>query len=429
LSDLGITQRRSEITDLVIIGNSLTGLVAAISAAEKGMSVRLLGEGTGLIHLSSGCIDILGSMPGKEESVTNPMESLPKFLELVPRHPYGVIGQSLLQKSFDLFQDITHVCGLNYHGNYGENRYFLTAAGTLKQSCYYPASFHTPSIEEIKAIRFLAIDNIGGFFPALATALCNKMFPDLPVDFHEVNTFSEVGKRMTSLALSFKLQDMDNREAFVQSISPYCESGFALGIPAIFSPLTATEIIQRIRKLYGCFLFEMATIPPSLPGYHLGKSLLEYAVSLGVEPFMGSRVTCFHRQGRRVTDVTIERPGRDIKVRAQNFLLATGSLLGGGLKISGKQIREPLFELPVEAPEQSEWFAQRFFQSRHPIRRSGIRVNEELRPLSSDDEMIYDNVQVAGTILAGADIIAERSGGGVCIGSAYKAIECLKGMV
>ncbi|MFC1850325.1 anaerobic glycerol-3-phosphate dehydrogenase subunit GlpB [candidate division CSSED10-310 bacterium] len=410
-------------TDLVIIGNSLTGLVAAIAAAKKGLSVRLLGEGTGLIHLSSGCIDVLGRAGDQDEKlVENPLKAISEMVSHDPEHPYYFIGDPALEEGLSFFQDITHTCGLNYMGQPDQNRYFITAAGTLKQSCLYPSRFNTPRLEDITAIRFLALKGIRGFFPALATALCKKIFPQIPVDYHQLDLLSEHGERVTPLLLSHRLQDLEQRDFFVSKIEQYCEPGLAIGIPALFSPLVATEIGQRLLKQFKVYLFEMATIPPSLPGYHLGQALLEYAVSLGVEPFIGGKVTKFSGTGRTVNGVFIKRPGRDVHIAGDNFLLATGSLLGGGLKIKGNQIIEPLFQIPVKAPEKSSWYGTAFFKSKHPIRKAGLKVNHEMRPCSLAGESLFNNVQVAGTILAGADTITERSGGGICIGSAFKAI-------
>lgn len=401
--------------------------MAAIFAARKGHKVRLLGEGTGLIHLSSGCIDVLGVLPEAPfKYEEDPLAAFDRLCELVPTHPYAQIGKKTLEESISLFQEVTHICGLQYLGEIRKNRFFITAAGTLKHSCYYPYSFNTPDPREIEAIRFLDIKGVRGFFPALATALSRKIFPTIPVDYHELDLFDELSERNTPLALSRRFFSLSHRERFMEKVGPFCEKGYAIGIPAIFPPLAAREIIQRLRKIYTVFLFEMATIPPSLPGYHLGQSLLEYAVSLGVEPFIGGKVISFDSKDDSINSVEIERPGRNRTIRGDHFLLATGSLLGGGLVIKRDKIQETLFHLPVEAPERDRWFGKSFYSSRHEIRKAGIRVDDEMKPINDKGKPLFRNLHAAGTILAGADIITERSGGGLCLSSALKAVHALQ---
>jgi hypothetical protein len=55
----------------------------------------------------------------------------------------------------------------------------------------------------------------------------------------------------------------------------------------------------------------------------------------------------------------------------------------------------------------------------HPVFRSGIAVNPEMRPIGLKDRTLVSNLQVAGTILAGGDYLHELSMDGVDLASAF----------
>jgi len=52
-------------------------------------------------------------------------------------------------------------------------------------------------------------------------------------------------------------------------------------------------------------------------------------------------------------------------------------------------------------------------------------VNKDFRPLNGNAEAVYDNLLCAGTTLAHAEVIRERSFEGVAIGTGYAAAQLL----
>jgi glycerol-3-phosphate dehydrogenase subunit B len=111
------------------------------------------------------------------------------------------------------------------------------------------------------------------------------------------------------------------------------------------------------------------------------------------------------------------------KIEGKAFILATGGLVGRGIRSSRSSLTEPLFDLPVSFPKKrSDWFRKFFFDSLgHPINKAGIEVDDGLRPAEEGKKPIFENLLVTGAELAGFDAIREKSGGGVAIASGHKA--------
>jgi glycerol-3-phosphate dehydrogenase subunit B len=111
--------------------------------------------------------------------------------------------------------------------------------------------------------------------------------------------------------------------------------------------------------------------------------------------------------------------------RASAYVLATGKFMGGGLDAQPNRVFETLLDLPVQYPQnRKEWFnPQLLTPAGQPFNSFGVEVNENLQPVDSTGKIIYQNLFAAGGILAHADSMAEKSGGGVAIATGYLAGE------
>ena len=90
----------SRIVDVLVVGSGLAGLVAALTAAEQGRSVRLLTTGMGSLAISGGSVDFLGYADSRLAS--DPWQSL----ALLPEdHPYRLLGAESVRSAFQFFSD------------------------------------------------------------------------------------------------------------------------------------------------------------------------------------------------------------------------------------------------------------------------------------------------------------------------------------
>jgi anaerobic glycerol-3-phosphate dehydrogenase len=69
---------------------------------------------------------------------------------------------------------------------------------------------------------------------------------------------------------------------------------------------------------------------------------------------------------------------------------------------------------------RKEWFNTKLLTAAgQPFNSFGVEVNEDLQPVDPAGRVVYRNLFAAGGILAHADSMAEKSGGGVAISRLY----------
>jgi glycerol-3-phosphate dehydrogenase subunit B len=83
-----------------------------------------------------------------------------------------------------------------------------------------------------------------------------------------------------------------------------------------------------------------------------------------------------------------------------------------------------LFDLPVTQPEnRSGWLSNDFFDpAGHPVNRAGIETDDCFRPLDKAGAVFHPRLYAAGSILAYQDWKREKSGAGISLVSAFKAV-------
>ena len=157
-----------------------------------------------------------------------------------------------------------------------------------------------------------------------------------------------------------------------------------------------------------------------LSGADLAIKMFEHTQELGVE-FDYKTVIDITDDGLWKT-ITCEEDHTAYKARA--VILATGRFLSGGLEAHRNGIKEHLLDLPVvQAADRGLWYEERYTDPKgHAIHRAGIEVDAAFRPLGEKGQPFNQCLFAAGIILAHQDWIRGRSGAGIAIASAYRAV-------
>jgi glycerol-3-phosphate dehydrogenase subunit B len=149
--------------------------------------------------------------------------------------------------------------------------------------------------------------------------------------------------------------------------------------------------------------------------YALRAALIE----LGGRIQIGEIIDHVDRDRDRVTAVATEAAARTTTYRTGAVILATGGIAGGGLVADhAGNLDEVVLGLPVEAPDFADWLSPNAFDpAGHPLEAAGIRTDKELRPVDPSGKAPFENVRVAGSMLAGQRYLRERCRDGVAIAS------------
>jgi glycerol-3-phosphate dehydrogenase subunit B len=216
-------------------------------------------------------------------------------------------------------------------------------------------------------------------------------------------------------------------EAMARAIAAAPGSGGRVAVPAVLGIRDHAAVLEAIRAKIPAATFEMPLVPPSVPGMRLYAALRAALIRAGGHVQIGEMIETIDRDGRAVTAVVSAAAARTYTVRAGALVLATGGIAGGGLIAERDgRLLEPLLGLPVEAPPADDWLAVDAFEpAGHPLEKAGIRTDAELRPVDADGTPVFENVRVAGSLLAGQRYIRDRCGDGVALASGWRAARSL----
>jgi glycerol-3-phosphate dehydrogenase subunit B len=216
------------------------------------------------------------------------------------------------------------------------------------------------------------------------------------------------------------------QQRLINALKLIARTGERIGLPAILGRAAHSQVIAALQQELNTEIFEIPTLPPSVPGIRLATALRQALAQRGVRVEIGMEAIGFHAEGGAIQYVETATSARPLKHRANSFLLATGGVLGGGFDSNpAGRFWETLFNLPLTVPQdRRQWFRPRFLDERgQPAFRGGVAVNDAFQPVNATGDVVYANLWAAGGLLAHMDPILERSLEGVAIASGVASAE------
>jgi glycerol-3-phosphate dehydrogenase subunit B len=412
--------------DTVVIGAGLAGLTAALRLAEEGQQVLLVAKGVGSTHLGGGTIDVLGY---HTERVDSPARALASFIQAHPDHPYARVTPPLIAVSLEWFR--SRMSEHLYVGGLDRNVLLPTALGVLKPSAMVPESMVFGDAGAGGRFAIVGFRALKDFYPAY---LADNLGRAGPVNGRSVSARSvEVRPSLDGqadvgpLGFARRFEEPAFRKAVIAEVEDRLEPGERVGFPAVLGLREAPAVWREIRDTLGTDVFEIPTLPPSVPGIRVFGALRDALRRAGGRIIMGGAVVGARTEGGRVVGVVVEAAARPISHDARWFVLATGGFASGGLVMdSFGVVRETIFGLPVAGvpgPEEERFGAG--YLDPHPMSRAGVAVDEQLRPAGREGEALYANLHAAGATLAGAEPWREKSGDGISLATGYAAASAI----
>jgi glycerol-3-phosphate dehydrogenase subunit B len=393
----------------------------------------VLAAGIGTTHLSPGWVGVLGpealaSLRGSNERSTKPPQDLASAIERWitdhPEHPYALAGLVALRDGISLFREICAAEGLIYAGDLRANYRLPTALGALIPVALAPESFVAGDARLPGAMLIAGPAGWRDFYPAL----CAGNLVRQGVAAHSaVFALPEAatGKfDATPGGLARLFERADVRARVATQLKANLNGAARVGFPAVLGLEGHAEAWRDLQDRLGVSVFEIPTLPPSVPGIRLYSAFKSALLRSGVRILLDMTAVRGQTEGNRAVDVVVPSAAREARYRADRVILATGGLYGGGLLTDRYgNIREPIFDLALSTSGSfAEWFDERFLSKQgHPVHLTGVRANSHLQPVDETGVVLLENVRIAGRLLGGYDPVIEGSTEGVWLATAYRA--------
>lgn len=407
-------------TQLAVIGSGIAGFAASIFAVNRKIAAAQVGN-TGAVAYTTGYLDLIGRCDGV--AVADAWQALASLRETEPLHPLCRVAPDDIHQAFVEFTDFLGACGLAYSAPGPANITALTPVGTLKPTLCVPVTMAAGPRALANRSPCVIVDFRGlkGFSGAEVVANLRARWPDLTTQriafpgMEHGEVYPEVMARALEVPAT--------REKLAEALRGIAGSARVIGLPAILGMHRPDHVLVELERLTGREIFEIPTMPPSVPGIRLRELFQQVLPQRGVTLIPQQRVTALSFAGDGATLALRDSYG-PIRVHAQAVILATGRFLSGGLEAHPAGIREHLLDLPVTQPaDRSDWYHERYTDPRgHPIHRAGIEVDDSFRPLTREGRRHHERLFAAGVILAHQDWIRGRSGAGIAIATAFRAV-------
>jgi len=407
---------------LAIIGSGIAGFAASIFAVNRKIATAQIGN-TGAVAYTTGYLDLLGKLDDAATTVTDPWQALEKLRKAQPKHPLSRVPTADIRHGFDEFTAFLGECGLAYSRPGESNITALTPVGTLKQTLCVPATMAAGPRAFAAKSPCVIVDFIGlkGFSGRQVVANLQDRWPDLGTEriaFPDM-AHGEIYPEVMARALEVPA----TREKLAEALKMAAGQAKVIGLPAILGMHCPDHVRAELERLTGLEIFEIPTMPPSVPGIRLRELFEQVLPQKGVTLIPQQKVTALTFDDNCAM-LSLSDSYGPIRVQAQAVILATGRFLSGGLEAHPDSIREHLLGLSVTQPaDRTLWYRDRYTDPRgHAIHRAGIEVDDAFRPLHRDGRLYNERLFAAGIILAHQDWIRGRSGAGIAIATAYRAV-------
>ena len=407
---------------VIVIGAGLAGLSAAWQASQNGKSVLVLAKGWGTTHWASGCIGVLGYDPWFPDSpVASPEEALERMIRRQPDHPYARIGIEEIHRSLESFKSLCNKANYLIHGSLDRNWLLPSALGSARPICLAPLTMIAGDLNIDTPALIVGFSNFQDFYPHLIAA--NLTSQDIPAEAINLDLKSLKSRYFSNnRTLAEAFENDEFRQEVISALRPYLGKAGRVGFPAVLGLTDSVRVQRELEALIGLPVFEIPTLPPSIPGIRLHRILVSAIEQSAGRVFDGIEVIGAKNTEDKIVSITAETSVRNRLHAAEIFVLATGGILGGGtFTYNSGYAQEMVFNLPLNAPtDRSLWLNRDFLSpAGHPIFSSGISVDQQFHPVDVSGNQNCKNLYAVGSALGNCDPIRERSMEGVALATGF----------
>ena len=410
-------------TDTVIIGGGLSGLTCGIALAKRGQRVTIVSSGQSTLLFNGGSMELLGNIDGT--AVTTPLEAIGT---LPQSHPYRKIGADKIAGLADEAKQLLADAGIDMEGNATANHWRITPMGVAKPAWLtLKENLRIDDLDKLPAKR-VALMCIRGYFDQpngmLAQGLRELGFDVKAIEFttDDITSLRRSPSEMRATTLAKRLISNSALQRIADQINNLSDDAELVLLPSVFGQTDATDF-QTLQSMVKKPLRFVATLPPSVAGGRIQALLRHYFKMLGGNYLMGDSAVSGQFDGDKLLGVTTAKLG-DMPLKANNFVLASGSFISRGLVANYERVFEPVFDLDVDADGDREQWTRFGVLEPQAYSRYGVATDNDLRCMK--DGKPIQNLRAIGSVLSGHDAVKMGDGTGVSI---LTALAVAKGII
>ena len=410
--------------DTVIMGGGLSGLSCGIALAKRGKRVAIVASGQSTMLFNGGSMELLGSIDGK--AVTAPLEAI---ATLPQDHPYSKIGADRIEKLTERAKLMLTDSGINMEGNAAANHWRITPMGVAKPA-WLTLSDHLriDDLGHLPAKR-LALMCIRGYFDQpnsmLAQGLRDLGFEVYAIEFttDDITSLRRSPSEMRATSLAKRLGGTNALQRIANQVNSLATEADMVLLPSVFGQSDDSDI-QTLQSMVNKPLRLVATLPPAVAGMRMMTQLRHYFRMLGGNYLMGDSAVSGTFDGDRLTSITTAKLA-DMPLKADHFVLATGSFISRGLIADYERVYEPVLGVDVVADSDPNRWTQFGVLEPQAYSRFGVATDEQLRCLKQGKPI--SNLHAIGSILSGHDAVKMGDGTGVSLLTALRVNDLIIG--
>lgn len=406
--------------DTVIMGGGLSGLVCGIALAKRGQRVTIVASGQSTLLFNGGSMELLGQIDGK--TVTAPLDAIATLPE---GHPYRKIGADRIATLADQAQSLLADAGIRVEGTPAANHWRVTPMGVAKPAWLTLKShMRIDDLDKLPCKR-LALMCVRGFFDEpngmLANGLRELGFEVETIEFttDDITALRRSPSEMRASSLAKHLVSNTSLQRVANQINVLAVNADMVLMPSVLSD---EDSIDTLQSMVNKPLRLVATLPPSVSGNRMQALLRHYFQMLGGTYLMGDSAVSATLDGDCLTSVTTAKLG-DMPLKANQFVLATGSFISRGLIADYERLYEPIMDLDVDADADREQWTRFGILEPQAYMRYGVKTDSELRCMKQGKTI--QNLRAIGSVLSGHDAIKMGDGTGVSLLTALAAAQSI----
>lgn len=408
--------------DTVIMGGGLSGLTCGIALAKRGQRVTIVASGLSTLQFNGGSMELLGCIDGK--AVPSPLETI---ATLPQGHPYSKIGTDRIATLAEQAKSLLDDAGVIMEGNATANHWRITPMGIAKPAWLTLfGHLHIDDLNQLPA-RCVALMCVRGFFDQpngmLANGLKELGFEVEKIEFttDDITALRHSPSEMRASSLSKHLVSNNALQRVADQINSLTGDTELVLMPSV---LADEDAVRTLQSMVNKPLRMIATLPPSVPGARIQTLLRHYFRMLGGNYLMGDSAVSGTFDGDRLTAITTAKLG-DMPLKADNFVLATGSFISRGLIADYERVYEPVLGLDVDADAEREQWTRFGVLEQQAYMGYGVATDNNLRCLKQGKTI--SNLHAIGSVLSGHDAIKMGDGTGVSLLTALAAAQDILG--